>query len=112
MNATETKLRNRLDIRNPFEYRCLPSPLDRTVLLQGNKPRAPTDSAILVGNTYHEVWYDDPESISMRVSIVLKLNLRGVGVWTANEINYADDARARMQAAEMWNAVCPPWCNY
>ncbi|XP_062919535.1 di-N-acetylchitobiase-like [Mobula hypostoma] len=66
----------------------------------------------LVGNTYHEVWYDDPESISMRVSIVLKLNLRGVGVWTANDINYTGDARTRMQAAEMWNAVCPPWCDY
>ncbi|XP_072918471.1 di-N-acetylchitobiase-like [Hemitrygon akajei] len=62
----------------------------------------------LVGNTYHEVWYDDPESISMKVSIMMKLNLRGIGVWAANNIDYIADARARMQAAEMWNAVCPP----
>ncbi|XP_059841191.1 di-N-acetylchitobiase-like [Hypanus sabinus] len=66
----------------------------------------------LVGNTYHEVWYDDPESISMKVSIMMKLNLRGIGVWAANNIHYAGDIRARMQAAEMWNAVCRPWWNY
>ncbi|XP_059841190.1 di-N-acetylchitobiase-like [Hypanus sabinus] len=66
----------------------------------------------LVGNTYHEVWYDDPESISMKVSIMMKLNLRGIGVWAANNIHYAGDVRARMQAAEMWNAVCRPWWNY
>ncbi|XP_059841194.1 di-N-acetylchitobiase-like [Hypanus sabinus] len=66
----------------------------------------------LVGNTYHEVWYDDPESISMKVSIMMKLNLCGIGVWAANNINYTGDVRARMQAAEMWNAVCRPWWNY
>ncbi|XP_072920012.1 di-N-acetylchitobiase-like [Hemitrygon akajei] len=66
----------------------------------------------LDGNTYHEVWYDDPESISMKVSIMMKLNLRGIGVRAANNIDYIADARARMQAAEMWNAVTRPWWNY
>ncbi|XP_051868403.1 di-N-acetylchitobiase-like isoform X2 [Pristis pectinata] len=62
----------------------------------------------LDGRTYHEVWYNDPESISMRSSILKKLKLRGIGVLAANNINYTGDARAAMQAEEMWNALCPP----
>ncbi|XP_067894124.1 di-N-acetylchitobiase-like [Heterodontus francisci] len=60
-----------------------------------------------VNNTYHEVWYDDPESISLKSLIMKKLKLRGIGAWTANYLNYTGDPTTAMQTEEMWNALCP-----
>ncbi|XP_067894131.1 di-N-acetylchitobiase-like [Heterodontus francisci] len=61
----------------------------------------------MVNNTYHEVWYDDPESISLKSSILKKLKLRGIGAWTGNFLNYTADPTVAMQSEEMWNALCP-----
>ncbi|XP_069795430.1 di-N-acetylchitobiase-like isoform X2 [Narcine bancroftii] len=60
------------------------------------------------GTQYHEVWYDDPESISMRATFLKKLKLGGIGMWAANSLNYSGDARTWIQTEEMWNALCPP----
>ncbi|XP_067894127.1 di-N-acetylchitobiase-like [Heterodontus francisci] len=60
-----------------------------------------------VNNTYHEVWYDDPESISLKSSILKKLKLRGIGAWTGNDLNYTGYPAAAVQTEEMWNALCP-----
>ncbi|XP_055497240.1 di-N-acetylchitobiase-like [Leucoraja erinacea] len=62
----------------------------------------------LNGKTYHEVWYDDPESISMKSTILKRLKLRGIGVWAANFLNYGSNAWTLMQTEAMWNALCPP----
>ncbi|XP_067894120.1 di-N-acetylchitobiase-like [Heterodontus francisci] len=60
-----------------------------------------------VNNKYHEVWYDDPESISLKSSILKKLKLRGIGMWAANYLNYTTDPTVAMQTEQMWNALCP-----
>ncbi|XP_078075350.1 di-N-acetylchitobiase-like [Mustelus asterias] len=60
-----------------------------------------------VNNIFHEVWYDDPESISLRSTIVRKLNLGGVGAWLGNSLNYSVNPIAAMQTEEMWNALSP-----
>ncbi|XP_038649580.1 di-N-acetylchitobiase-like [Scyliorhinus canicula] len=56
---------------------------------------------------YHEVWYDDPESLSLKATIVKKLKLRGLGVWFGNFLNYSVNPTAAMQTEDMWNALCP-----
>ncbi|XP_067892714.1 di-N-acetylchitobiase-like [Heterodontus francisci] len=61
----------------------------------------------MVDNTYHEVWYDDPQSISLKASIIKKLDLRGIGMWNGNLLNYSVDPTATMQTEEMWNALYP-----
>ncbi|XP_067894128.1 di-N-acetylchitobiase-like [Heterodontus francisci] len=61
----------------------------------------------MVNNTYHEVWYDDPESISLKSSILKKLKLRGIGVWLGNFLNYRDNPTAAMQTEKMWDALSP-----
>ncbi|XP_032884979.1 di-N-acetylchitobiase-like [Amblyraja radiata] len=61
----------------------------------------------MVNNTYHEVWYDDPQSISMKAGIVKKFNLRGVGMWNANLLDYGNNATAQKQTGDMWNALHP-----
>ncbi|XP_055497252.1 di-N-acetylchitobiase-like [Leucoraja erinacea] len=60
------------------------------------------------GTTFHEVWYDDPESISWRTTFLKKFKLGGIGIWKADFANYSSDLIAAMKTEEMWNALCPP----
>ncbi|XP_069795478.1 di-N-acetylchitobiase-like [Narcine bancroftii] len=60
-----------------------------------------------LNNTYHEVWYDDPQSIFMKTLISKKFNLRGVGVWNANLLDYSKGASTEKPTEEMWNALWP-----
>ncbi|XP_067845734.1 di-N-acetylchitobiase-like [Heptranchias perlo] len=60
----------------------------------------------MVNNTFHEVWYDDPQSISMKSAIMKELRLGGIGTWNGNMLNYGDDPLAVMQTENMWNALC------
>ncbi|MCJ8737805.1 hypothetical protein PDJAM_G00028320 [Pangasius djambal] len=53
----------------------------------------------------HQVWYDDPESISLKAAYVGQQSLRGIGMWNGNLLDYSDDPVARQQSAEMWNAL-------
>uniref|UniRef100_UPI00398EBB6D di-N-acetylchitobiase-like n=1 Tax=Pristiophorus japonicus TaxID=55135 RepID=UPI00398EBB6D len=61
----------------------------------------------MVNNTYHEVWYDDPRSISIKAAIVTRLKLRGIGMWNGDLLDYSADPTAAKQTTEMWNALCP-----
>ncbi|XP_067847016.1 di-N-acetylchitobiase-like [Heptranchias perlo] len=61
----------------------------------------------MVNNTFHEVWYDDPQSISIKSAIMKKLRLRGIGMWNGNMLNYSDDHFIVKQTEDMWNALCP-----
>ncbi|XP_067846983.1 di-N-acetylchitobiase-like [Heptranchias perlo] len=61
----------------------------------------------MVNNTYHLVWYDDPQSISIKSTIMKKLRLRGIGMWNGNMLNYSDDHFIVKQTEDMWNALCP-----
>ncbi|XP_067846971.1 di-N-acetylchitobiase-like [Heptranchias perlo] len=63
--------------------------------------------AVAVNNTFHEVWYDDPQSISIKSAIMKKLRLRGIGMWNGNMLNYSDDHFIVKQTEDMWNALCP-----
>ncbi|XP_055497238.1 di-N-acetylchitobiase-like [Leucoraja erinacea] len=60
------------------------------------------------GKTYHQVWYDDPESISMKSTFLKKLKLGGIGVVKLNDLDHNRTAWATLHAEEMWNALCPP----
>ncbi|XP_069837629.1 di-N-acetylchitobiase-like [Dendropsophus ebraccatus] len=55
----------------------------------------------------HQVWYDDPQSISLKAAYVKKLGLRGIGMWQADVLDYSDDPVARQQTAAMWKALLP-----
>ncbi|XP_071983081.1 di-N-acetylchitobiase [Engystomops pustulosus] len=55
----------------------------------------------------HQVWYDDPKSISLKVEYIKTLGLRGVGMWNGDLLDYSDDPIAQQQAADMWKALLP-----
>ncbi|XP_038649360.1 di-N-acetylchitobiase-like [Scyliorhinus canicula] len=59
------------------------------------------------GPLYHEVWYDDPESLSLKATIMKKLKLRGIGALFGNSLNHTSHPMAVMQTENMWNALCP-----
>ncbi|XP_049577878.1 di-N-acetylchitobiase [Syngnathus scovelli] len=54
---------------------------------------------------FHQVRYDDPESICLKTEFVKSKGLRGVGMWNGNILDYSDDPVARQQSALMWNAL-------
>ncbi|XP_030061643.1 di-N-acetylchitobiase [Microcaecilia unicolor] len=55
----------------------------------------------------HQVWYDDPESISLKAAYVQKLGLRGIGMWNGDLLDYSDDPIAEQQTEAMWKALRP-----
>ncbi|XP_055497255.1 di-N-acetylchitobiase-like [Leucoraja erinacea] len=57
---------------------------------------------------FHEVWYDDPESISWKTTFLKKFKLGGIGIWKVDFANYSSDPITAMKTEEMWNALCPP----
>ncbi|XP_006898421.1 PREDICTED: di-N-acetylchitobiase [Elephantulus edwardii] len=56
---------------------------------------------------FHQVWYDNPQSISLKAAYVQKRGLRGIGMWNANSLDYSGDAEARQQTEEMWKVLKP-----
>ncbi|XP_070259494.1 di-N-acetylchitobiase [Myotis yumanensis] len=56
---------------------------------------------------FHQVWYDNPKSISLKRAYVQTWSLRGIGMWNANCLDYSGDAVARQQTEEMWEALKP-----
>lgn len=56
------------------------------------------------GNT-HQMWYDDPESLGLKYQYAVDNDLRGVGMWTANFLDYTDTPEGEKQRSEMWGAL-------
>ncbi|KAM8930448.1 di-N-acetylchitobiase-like [Pelodytes ibericus] len=59
------------------------------------------------GGSIHQVWYDDPESISLKVAYVKTRGLRGVGMWNGDLLDYSTDPISQQQTAAMWKALIP-----
>lgn len=72
-----------------------------------NVQKAPYYMYMDSGGQVHQVWYDDPQSISLRAAYVKNLGLRGIGMWNANLLDYTDDPIAKQQTKDMWDALQP-----
>ncbi|XP_071957112.1 di-N-acetylchitobiase-like [Antedon mediterranea] len=53
----------------------------------------------------HQMWYDDPESLKYRYDYAKIGNLRGVGAWHGDTLDYDGDAKGKQQAKDMWQAM-------
>ncbi|KAL6048735.1 Chitobiase [Balamuthia mandrillaris] len=49
----------------------------------------------------HQIWYDDPASLTLKVKLAKAKFLRGVGIWNADLIDYTN----RTQIEVMWNTA-------
>ncbi|XP_072199128.1 di-N-acetylchitobiase [Excalfactoria chinensis] len=56
---------------------------------------------------FHQVWYDDPRSISLKAAYVKNRGLRGIGMWNGNSLDYSREAAAEKQTEAMWQALIP-----
>uniref|UniRef100_H2YC17 GH18 domain-containing protein n=1 Tax=Ciona savignyi TaxID=51511 RepID=H2YC17_CIOSA len=55
---------------------------------------------------YHQYWYDDPESLRIKYELALSLNLRGLGMWTAEMLDYSSTSVAvKTQTKNMWDMI-------
>jgi len=50
----------------------------------------------------HQVWYDDPESLTFKYGAAKQLGLKGVGMWTSDFLDYENQPR---ESDAMWNAI-------
>ena len=41
--------------------------------------------------TYHQVWYDDPESLGIKFYYAAKAKLRGLAVWNFDQVSYQEE---------------------
>ena len=53
----------------------------------------------------HQVWYDDPESLSFKYIYAGEKEPRGLAFWNVDQLDYSDSPRAKRQTAEMWEAI-------
>ncbi|XP_063480287.1 di-N-acetylchitobiase isoform X1 [Symphalangus syndactylus] len=56
---------------------------------------------------FHQVWYDNPQSISLKATYIQNYGLRGIGMWNANCLDYSGDAVPKQQTEEMWEVLKP-----
>ena len=54
----------------------------------------------------HQVWYDDPESLSIKYAYATDwAKLRGIALWNSDLLDYSDIPRAKQQTEDMWNTL-------
>ncbi|XP_062992902.1 di-N-acetylchitobiase [Elgaria multicarinata webbii] len=56
---------------------------------------------------FHQVWFDNPRSISLKAAYVKEHGLRGIGMWNSNCLDYSGGSVAQEQTEAMWNALTP-----
>ncbi|XP_061489489.1 di-N-acetylchitobiase-like isoform X2 [Rhineura floridana] len=57
--------------------------------------------------TFHQVWFDNPRSISLKAAYVKERGLRGIGMWNGDCLNYSGGSIAQEQTEAMWEALIP-----
>ncbi|KAK8397859.1 hypothetical protein O3P69_004572 [Scylla paramamosain] len=53
----------------------------------------------------HQIWYDDERSLLYKYMVAIVTGFRGVGMWTANFLDYSDTPEAKLQQEHMWGLL-------
>ncbi|XP_038059836.1 di-N-acetylchitobiase-like [Patiria miniata] len=53
----------------------------------------------------HQVWYDDPETLTVRYLYAKHADLRGVAMWHAECLDYGPDPATQKLTKAMWDAI-------
>ena len=59
-------------------------------------------------NTY-QLWYDDPVSLGFKYNMAGTLNLRGIGFWDLDQMDYSDTPQNVIMRKEMWETIDVFW---
>ncbi|RLN97124.1 hypothetical protein BBJ28_00010133, partial [Nothophytophthora sp. Chile5] len=55
------------------------------------------------GSQHFQIWFDSPRSLAIKYRLVRELQLRGVGMWNADTLDYSEGALNDTRL--MWNAL-------
>ena len=53
-------------------------------------------------STMHQIWFDDPTSLKIKTTLAKEMNLKGVGMWTGDFVDYPGDP---LSASQLWQAM-------
>ncbi|MPC11164.1 Di-N-acetylchitobiase [Portunus trituberculatus] len=53
----------------------------------------------------HQIWYDDERSLLYKYMLAVVSGFRGVGMYTANDLDYSDTPEAKLQQEHMWSLL-------
>ena len=56
-------------------------------------------------NTFYQLWYDDAVSLSFKYDMARSLELRGIGFWNIDLMDYSDTPQNLILRREMWEAI-------
>ncbi|XP_077189277.1 di-N-acetylchitobiase [Paroedura picta] len=76
-------------------------------ILWNEEQKAPYYEYLDPQGIIHQVWFDDPRSISLKAAYVKEQGLRGIGMWNGDCLNYSGDSVAQQQTKAMWEALIP-----
>ena len=52
------------------------------------------------------MWFDNPESLTLKYQMAADMGLRGVGMWNLDTVTYnSQDPVVRQQTNDMWAAI-------
>ena len=54
---------------------------------------------------YHQIWFDNVQSLRIKYKLASDLRMLGVGMWEADNLNYTDTAEKTALVRDMWNAL-------
>ena len=43
----------------------------------------------------HQMWFDDPKSLTYKYNYAVSIGLRGVGMWEADALDYGNSTKAK-----------------
>ena len=53
----------------------------------------------------HQVWYDDPESLTIKLKCAKGIGLKGAAIWNSDLLDYSQLKRSVTQTEAMWQAL-------
>ena len=54
---------------------------------------------------YHQIWFDDVQSLRIKYKLAKELHLLGVGIWEADSLDYSDSPDKRAYVHDMWSTL-------
>jgi di-N-acetylchitobiase len=53
-------------------------------------------------NQKHQVWYDDPKSLGIKLQYAVQAGLKGAAIWNSDLLDYSALKRSVAQTKDMW----------
>ena len=56
-------------------------------------------------NVFHQIWYDDPSSLGFKYNLARSQELRGIGIWNIDFLDYSEKPQNFVMRQEMWETI-------